>query len=228
MNTSSIATAAPTAATAAANAGSTGADAAGLTQNFNTFLTLLTTQLRNQDPLSPLDTNQFTQQLVSFSQVEQAINTNKNLTTLIGLQGTNQTIAALPLVGRTVEYSDAIGPLSGGSLAFSYTLPADAARASLVVQDAQGNAVYTAAADPGSGRHAFTWDGQTNSGQQLPDGGNYTLKVMAVDATGASVNATITTAGKVDGVSVANGQASFEVGGRSVPISKLVTVASAS
>jgi flagellar basal-body rod modification protein FlgD len=227
MVTSSIASATPTAA-APASTSSPSTDGVGLTQNFNTFLTLLTTQLKNQDPLSPLDTNQFTQQLVSFSQVEQAINTNKNLTTLIQLQGTNQTIAALPLVGRTVEYGDATGPLSGGSLAFSYTLPVGTAQASLVVQDAQGNPVYSAAADAGSGRHAFAWNGQTNSGQQLPDGGNYTLKVMAVDGGGAAVNATITASGKVDGVSTVNGEPSFEVGGRSVPISKLVTVASAS
>jgi flagellar basal-body rod modification protein FlgD len=228
MITSSVATAAPTAAPATSTTDSTGTDAAGLNQNFNTFLTLLTTQLKNQDPLSPLDTNQFTQQLVSFSQVEQAINTNKNLTTLIQLQDTNQTISALPLVGRTVEYGAPTGPLSGGSLAFSYTLPTDAAQASLAVQDAQGNTVYTAAADPSSGRHAFTWNGQTNAGQQLADGGDYTLKVVAASASGSPVTATITTSGTVDGVSVVGGAPSFSIGGYSVPVSKLVTVASGS
>ena len=65
-----------------------------LSGNFSTFLTLLTTQLQNQDPMNPMDSNQFTQQLVEFSQVEQQINTNDNLKTIIG-QGTSQT-GALP------------------------------------------------------------------------------------------------------------------------------------
>src|SRR5882762_11364297 len=78
----------------------------GLGTDFTTFLSLLTTQLKNQDPLSPLDTNQFTQQLVSFSQVEQAINTNTKLSSLLSLQQADQSVTALPLVGHTVQYSD--------------------------------------------------------------------------------------------------------------------------
>jgi flagellar basal-body rod modification protein FlgD len=215
----------PSASSSNNNSGSAASSAAaGLTQNFDTFLTLLTTQLKNQDPLSPLDTNQFTQQLVSFSEVEQAINTNKNLTTLIQLQSANETIGALPLIGRSIEYSDATGPLAGGTAAFSYTLPSSAAQASVVVQDAQGNTVYSGAADPSAGRHAFAWDGRTSAGRQLPDGGLYTLKVLATSATGTPISATVTATGKVDNVSTVNGQATFNVGGYGVPMSKLVTV----
>ena len=87
---------------------STGATAASVTsrstiaQNFNTFLQLLTTQLKNQNPLDPLDTNQFTQQLVQFAQVEQQMNTNTSLGTLVSLQQTAQSTAALGFLGSTV------------------------------------------------------------------------------------------------------------------------------
>src|SRR5580704_9288521 len=108
------------------------------TSNFNTFLTMLTTQLQHQDPLSPLDTSQFTQQLVSFSEVEQQINTNKNLQQLIQIQNTNQASAATPLVGQTIEYSSATAPLASGQAGFSYTLPSAASSVNLSVKDANG------------------------------------------------------------------------------------------
>src|SRR6185437_9186982 len=92
------------------------------TSNFNTFLTLLTT----------VDTSQFTQQLVGFSEVEQQINTNKNLQQLIQLQTSNEAIAAAPLVGQTIQYSDATAPLSGGAAGFSYSLPSNAASVDLL------------------------------------------------------------------------------------------------
>src|SRR5579863_6146055 len=93
------------ASSATSGSSSSGTSALSFTSNFNTFLTLLTTQLQNQDPLSPMDTNTFTQQLVSFSEVEQQINTNNNLQSLIQLQTANEGISALPLVGQTIDYS---------------------------------------------------------------------------------------------------------------------------
>ena len=99
--------------TANAASNSSTSATAGLTSNFNTFLTLLTTQLQNQDPLSPMDTDQFTNQLVEFSQVEQQIDTNSNLQNLISLQGASETISALPLVGDQIEYNSATASLSG-------------------------------------------------------------------------------------------------------------------
>src|SRR5262252_6561989 len=81
-----------------------------LSGNFSTFLTLLTTQLKNQDPTAPMDSNQFTQQLVEFSAVEQQINTNKNLQSLISLQTSAETINALPMVGKTIQYNESTAP----------------------------------------------------------------------------------------------------------------------
>ena len=202
----------------AAASGSGTNSTAGLTQNFNTFLTLLTTQLKNQDPLSPLDTNQFTQQLVSFSQVEQAVNTNTNLQSLISLQGASQTISALPLVGDKIEYNGSTAPLSGGQAAYVYTLPSTASSTNLVINDANNNVVYTQPGSTAAGTYTFNWNGKTNAGLQLPDG-NYTLNIQATGANNSKISPSIASIGAVSGVSVQNGQATFTINGMSVPMS---------
>src|SRR5499427_6657524 len=174
----------PTAAAAASTASgsspnnSTGIDANTIAGNFHTFLTLLTTQLQNQDPLSPLDTNQFTQQLVSFSQVEQAINTNTTLSNLLSLQQADQSIAALPLVGHTVEYTDNHGALVDGKAEFAYNLPSQAKSATITITDASGRIVLQQPADTAAGPHTFNWNGKASDGTQVPDG-TYTFNVSA-------------------------------------------------
>jgi flagellar basal-body rod modification protein FlgD len=212
-----------TAATSATTATDPSSATAGLTQNFNTFLTLLTTQLQNQDPLSPLDTNQFTQQLVSFSQVEQQINTNSNLQQLIALQGAGESISALPLVGQNIEYNSSTAPLSNGQANFVYNLPSSTSSTALTVVDANGNVVYTQPGDTSAGTHVFNWNGQTNTGVQLPDG-NYTLQIQAVGSAGGAVTPSIASVGTVQAVGVENGTATFTVNGMAIPMSELVTV----
>ncbi|HXQ51570.1 MAG TPA: flagellar hook capping FlgD N-terminal domain-containing protein [Stellaceae bacterium] len=194
------------------------------TQNFNTFLTLLTTQLKNQDPLSPMDSNTFTQQLVSFSEVEQQINTNTNLQSLIALQTAGETISSLPLVGQQIEYNSATAPLQNGQASFSYSLPTASAQTALVVTDASGNVIYNTAGATSAGQHSFVWNGQNNSGQQMPNDGAYTLQVIANNATAGTVTATVQSIGTVNNVAVTNGVATFDVDGISVPMSELVTV----
>src|SRR5579872_4398386 len=113
----------PTTSTTNANGTQSSGDALGqLSSNFSTFLTLLTTQLKNQDPTSPMDSNQFTQQLVEFSQVEQQINTNSNLNTLI-TQGQTQIGAyATSYLGKTVSVTNGNAALSNGSATWTYNL----------------------------------------------------------------------------------------------------------
>src|ERR1700722_16689708 len=164
---------------AASGSSSSGSDVLSFTSNFNTFLTLLTTQLQNQDPLSPMDTNTFTQQLVSFSGGEQQIDTNNNLQNLIQLQTTNESISALPLVGQQIQYNSATAPLENGQASFSYTLPSTASQSALVVTDASGNVIYNPAGPTAQGTYSFAWNGQNNAGQQMPNGGAYTLQVVA-------------------------------------------------
>jgi flagellar basal-body rod modification protein FlgD len=194
------------------------------TSNFNTFLTLLTTQLQNQDPLSPVDTSQFTQQLVGFSEVEQQINTNKNLQQLIQMQTSNEAIAATPLVGQTIQYSSATAPLSGGQAGFSYSLPSNAANANLLVEDSSGNVVYSTSGNAAAGTHDFVWDGKTSAGVQMPDGGQYTLQVVAKDASNNPITATVSSFGVVNGVSIDSGTANLNLSGVSVPLSELLAI----
>ena len=188
-------TATSTPAPAATSTSANGADPSGalnFTQNFDTFLTLLTTQLKNQDPLSPMDTSQFTQQLVAFSQVEQQIKTNSQLATMMQGQSASEAISALPMVGRTIEYSGDQTALQNGQAAFSYTLPTAAATATVMVKDAGGNTVFSQTVDPSAGKHSLVWNGQTSGGVQMPDGGIYTIQVQATDAHGNSTTATTT------------------------------------
>lgn len=214
----------PPPTTANTSAGSTGSsDMSMLGSNINTFLTLLTTQLKNQDPTSPMDTNQFTQQLVAFSGVEQQINTNKNLQTLISLQTSAETVDAMPMIGKTIQYNESTAPLSNGQASFTYTMPSTAAAAELFVEDANGNVVYQTAASTAAGSYNFVWNGQNLSGTTSPDG-PYSLAIVAADSTGKAISAAVTATGTIDGVSIDNNVPTFDIRGIKVPMSDLLTV----
>src|SRR3984893_11054067 len=140
MHTPTIPTSpAGTPSTTGATAGST--NLGNIAGNFNAFLTLLTTQLQHQDPLSPLDTNQFTQQLVQFASVEQQINMNTSLSTLISLQQTAQATSALGFIGATVVVSGNSAQLVNGQATWNYTI-ASPATATINISNASGQLVY--------------------------------------------------------------------------------------
>jgi flagellar basal-body rod modification protein FlgD len=209
----------PSAATTA------GAQLAG---NFDTFLTLLTTQLKNQDPLSPLDTNQFTQQLVSFAGVEQSIQTNQNLESLLGIQRSGQAANAVSYIGRSVTATSDQAALSDGKARWDYDLPAAADKTALVVTDASNKVVSVASGETGAGPHTFTWDGKDSSGALLPDG-VYTLSVAATDTAGQTIPVTQTVTGTVDSIDTASdGTPQLSVGGVAVGLGSIVGVRSAS
>jgi flagellar basal-body rod modification protein FlgD len=215
-----------TSGTTNTNAASSAASsaAAGLTGDFNTFLTLLTTQLQNQDPTSPMDTDQFTQQLVSFSEVEQQINTNKNLSTLISLQNSNQLVSLLPTVGKTIDFSGATTVLpSGGSANFSYSLANQSASTVLTVTDQSGAVVWAGKGETGSGAHNFTWNGTTSSGGQAAPG-VYTLNVTAAASDGSAITVTQSASATVDSIEAQNGSTVLDIGGYQVPVTNLISV----
>ena len=187
--------------TAVASAQSTKVSSAvsQLTGNFDTFLTLLTTQLKNQDPLNPLDTDKFTSQLVQFAGVEQSIQTNSNLETLIGLQSSADRASALSLIGRDVFIGSDSARKDGLGADWNYSLADRAATTSLSIVDQNGATVAKLAGATAAGDHDLHWDGKLANGAPAP-AGVYRLVVAAKDATGASLSSTTEARAKISGV----------------------------
>jgi len=194
-----------------------------LAENFDTFLTLLTTQLSNQDPLDPLDSNEFVAQLVSFSGVEQAINTNTKLDNLVRLLSSSQTAAAVGFLGTTVEAKGDTAPLANGEARYVYSLPTNAASTTIEIRDDQGNIVFTGGGDVAAGDHAYVWDGRDSAGVSLPDG-NYSIAVSATDTLGNPIDATTRVSGRVTGVDTSSGAPVLTVNGAQVPFDDIVSV----
>ena len=179
---------------------STSSSSAQLSADMNTFLQLLTTQLKYQDPMDPMDTAEFTNQLVQYSSVEQAIQTNEKLDTLMSLSIANLGAQAVSYIGKTVQVLGDVMPLEGGVSKASYTLDKDVLSTTIVVKDMSGNIVYTQNGEKTSGTHEFTWDGKDSNGNQLEDGA-YQISVSTKVAEGDSVASVTTTIfGKVTGV----------------------------
>jgi flagellar basal-body rod modification protein FlgD len=178
--------------------------------NFQQFLQLLTTQLKNQDPLSPLDTNQFTQQLVSFAQVEQQLKTNTDLDQIVSQNKISQATAALSFVGKQVTADGATTQLKKGVAVWNVTSPKPAA-ASISILDQNGNTVWTGQQTLNTGAQAFSWNGNTSNGTIAPDG-LYTLQVTAQDASAQTVNVSMQFTGTVTGVDLSGTQPLLQVG----------------
>jgi flagellar basal-body rod modification protein FlgD len=195
-----------------------------LSSNFSTFLTLLTTQLKNQDPTSPMDSNQFTQQLVMYSQVEQQIDTNTNLKSLIA-QGTSQASAmATTYLGRKVSVTNGQASLSGGAANWTYNLSTAAAATTLTVTNASNQVVYTGAGETTSGNHSFAWDGKDANGNALPDGA-YKLTVKAKDSASNDVDTTVASAGLVGQIDMSSGTPLLVIGNMEVGVADIAAVA---
>jgi flagellar basal-body rod modification protein FlgD len=210
--------------TAGAASAQTASGLSTLTSNFQNFLSLLTTQLQNQDPTNPMDTNQFTQQLVEMTGVQQQLLSNNLLTTLVA-QGQGGLSNAVSYIGDTVQATDSNETLSGGKATWDYNLASQAASATITISDSSGNTVWSGPAPSlNSGVSTFTWNGQDSSGTQLQDGGTYTMKVTATDAANNPVTSQVLTVGTATAATVINGSAYVTVNGQSVPASSIVSV----
>ena len=195
-----------------------------LSGNFSTFLTLLTAQLKNQDPTSPMDSNQFTQQLVMYSQVEQQIGTNDNLKTLISQGTSNAATLAAGYLGKKVSVTTGNASLAGGSANWTYNLSGNAANTQLSVSDASGKIVYSTPGQTTSGNNSFAWDGKDNNGNQLPDG-SYKLTVTAADSAGNDIKSSVASAGTVAQIDMTVSPPKLVVGGMEVDLSDIAAVA---
>jgi len=188
-----------------------------LSGNMNTFLTLLTTQLQNQDPMSPMDSTQFTQQLVEYSQVEQQINTNTNLQSLISLQQAGAGASAVGYLGKEVTVTNGNAALTDGTATWNYSLAANAASTTLTVTNSSGQTVYSTTGSTSSGSNTFTWNGQDNNGNQLADG-TYPLAVTSTDANGNAVTTNVTSTGTVSEINLSGTTPQLMIGSMAVPL----------
>jgi flagellar basal-body rod modification protein FlgD len=195
-----------------------------LSGNFDTFLTLLTTQLKNQDPTSPMDSNQFTQQLVQFSQVEQQIATNTNLKSILTQGATQSGAFATSYLGKTVSVTNGQASLTGGNAAWNYNLGTDASVTALTVTNASGKVVYVAPGETTSGNHAFAWNGKDGAGNQLADG-TYTLNATAQAADGSNVVTAIRSSGQVNEIDMTSGVPQLVIGSMKIGLSDIAHVA---
>lgn len=184
---------------------------AGIADNFQTFLTLLTTQLQHQNPLDPLDTNQFTAQLVQFAGVEQQLKSNDQLKSLIAIEKSAQATAALAYVGNTVAID---GSTAKFDTSATWNLKADqAATATVTITSSTGQTAYSGSYALNQGNASFVWDGKGNDGSQWPPG-TYKLTATGKDKSGNDVAIGTEVQGVVDSVDLTASPALLSIGGQ--------------
>jgi flagellar basal-body rod modification protein FlgD len=188
------------------------------------FLQLLITQLRYQDPLSPMENEAFLAQLAQFSSLEQMQQLNENFANSMALAQSEANSSATGLIGRYVRASgDTVSLPEEGAVSLGYFLGA-AGSAEITIYDSAGVAVrHMTLPESAAGSNAWTWDGRNDAGERL-DAGEFTFTVEAHDANGEAVSAATTVVGKVEGITFQSGTAELLVNGRHVPLSSVLEV----
>lgn len=193
----------------------------GIADNFQTFLTLLTTQLQHQNPLDPLDTNQFTAQLVQFAGVEQQLKSNEQLKSLIEIEKSAQATQALVYVGNTVAVDGSKAQFDK-SATWNFQTEKDTS-ATVTITNASGQTAYTGSYTLKQGNASFVWDGKGNDGTQWP-AGTYTLSATGKDSSGNSVAISTEVQGVVDSVDLTSTPPLLSIGGQSYTTDKIKRV----
>lgn len=201
-----------------------GASRVKLAEDMDTFLTMLTAQLKHQDPLSPMDSTEFTNQLVQFAQVEQQINANDHLEDLLKLQRNDLLSQAVNYIGRNVKAESDQLALQDGDADFTYLLPEKAATLTMRILDASGMAVRTVElTNLQAGEHVADWDGTADNGAQLADGA-YKVVVEYENSDGQTRTARTSAIGRVTSVSTKDGATMLSLGGAEVALDTVIAV----
>ncbi|MEE2566194.1 flagellar hook assembly protein FlgD [Hyphobacterium marinum] len=189
----------------------TASSRASLADNFEMFLTLLTEQMKNQDPLNPLDSTEFVNQLVSFSSVEQQISANQNLESLLLVQSAAAQGAAVGFIGREATIATPQAVLENGEASWSYVVPEDVSDLSIVVKDQGGRVIGRFEGETTSGSHDFNWNGENANGTAMDDG-VYELEITATRPDGSTANVDILSTSRVTGVDLSGSEVVVEMG----------------
>lgn len=199
-----------------------------LSENYELFLSVLTAQLENQNPLDPTDTDEMTSQLVNYAQVEQQILSNSYLENLVLATNNESASVALSLVGMEVTYTaDDLSWSEGDTLSWSYDVPADTESVTVQVLDENGDVVYTESVSADEGTYTFEWDGTKSSGATA-DEGTYSLNIVATDTDGESVDISANTTSVVKQVDWSDGTAQLIMtNGATVSLSNIVSATAA-
>ena len=197
----------------------------GIADNFDTFLQLLTTQLKNQNPLDPLDTNAFTQQLVQFSSVEQQLKTNEFLSALVQSNANSVNTNAVSYIGKTVSAAGTRSELIGGKAVWNFKLD-DAAMTTVTIKNAKGDVVYTQQGELQAGSGMFEWDGKMSNGMPAPNG-TYTIQMTGLNAEGKNVPITTEFTGTVTGIDFTGTEPILLIGQTRVNISNVTSIRTA-
>lgn len=211
--------------TAAQNNTATGSSTS-IANNFDQFLTLLTTQLKNQSPLDPLDTNQFTQQLVQFAGVEQQLKQNETLTALLAVNKATTGASAIGFVGQTITADGAATQLKDGRAEWRLNA-SKGGTATITIKDSSGKVVYSGTKTLTAGDQTYSWDGTTSTGADAPDG-EYSITVDGKDISGAAITVKTEITGKVDGIDFSTTVPTLLIGSLKVSLDKVKSVKSTS
>jgi flagellar basal-body rod modification protein FlgD len=190
------------------------------------FLSLLVSELQNQDPLNATSVTDFINQMTSYANFTEQQSTNTAMTSLAGSFTSLVTLNSVNYIGHTVEAKTDTSTLTSGSATFGYSLSSAASNVSISVADSSGNTVWTGSGTGTAGSNSFTWDGKNSSGTQLSDGGKYTITVTATDSAGNSVVNYTTITGKVTGIDTSTSTPSLTINGVSVSASNIIGVTS--
>jgi flagellar basal-body rod modification protein FlgD len=195
----------------------------GLADNFQSFLKLLTTQLQHQNPLSPLDTNQFTQQLVQFAGVEQQLKSNSELQTLVSLEQSGSATQALGFVGHRAVVDGSSAKLTKSQASWGFTAPKEGT-ATVDIASSTGQVAYHGSFHTSSGQQLFKWDGIGNDGVQWPDG-SYQMTVTLDSGTGKPEALSTQVSGIVDSIDLSQTPPLLTINGQSFTISQVKSIA---
>ena len=198
------------------------ASATRIADNFDQFMQLLTTQLKNQSPLDPLDTNQFTQQLVQFAGVEQQLKTNDTLAALLTANKTSTVTNAMGFVGTRVVADGTTTYLKNGEATWNINAPRNGTL-NVVVQDSKGNQVFSGKQTLTAGDQSFKWNGRNANNQLLPEG-EYTMVASATDGTGQVMTVKSEISGVVDSVDLTGANPVLRIGGITLPIDRVKSI----